>query len=85
MPHLPEEHKLEEGERSASRSTGQGGKVCISKQEVAGGEEKKIICRIVLCATGYRSNFNKQSLENTTYGFEYDYDSIMHYGRYFFR
>ncbi|KAJ4431988.1 hypothetical protein ANN_20597 [Periplaneta americana] len=33
----------------------------------------------------YRSNFNKQSLENTTYNFEYDYDSIMHYGQYFFR
>ncbi|XP_023724085.1 uncharacterized protein LOC111873534 isoform X2 [Cryptotermes secundus] len=32
----------------------------------------------------YRNNFNKQSLENTTYNFEYDYDSIMHYGQYFF-
>ncbi|EEB14095.1 Low choriolytic enzyme precursor, putative [Pediculus humanus corporis] len=29
-------------------------------------------------------NFDKQSLENTTYNFEYDYDSIMHYGKYFF-
>ncbi|PSN43912.1 Zinc metalloproteinase nas-4 [Blattella germanica] len=32
----------------------------------------------------YRSNFRKQSLENTSYAFEYDYDSIMHYGKYFF-
>lgn len=32
----------------------------------------------------YKSNFEKQSLENTTYSFEYDYDSIMHYGKYFF-
>lgn len=30
-------------------------------------------------------NFDKQSLDNTTYNFEYDYDSIMHYGKYFFR
>jgi hypothetical protein len=33
----------------------------------------------------YRNNFNKQSLRNTTYNFEYDYNSIMHYGQYFFR
>ncbi|KAF4519832.1 hypothetical protein B566_EDAN006846 [Ephemera danica] len=32
----------------------------------------------------FRNNFQKQSLENTTYAFEYDYDSIMHYGKYFF-
>lgn len=32
----------------------------------------------------YISNFDKQSLENTTYSFEYDYDSIMHYGKYYF-
>ncbi|XP_017782062.1 PREDICTED: high choriolytic enzyme 1-like [Nicrophorus vespilloides] len=32
----------------------------------------------------YKSNFDKQSLENTTYSFEYDYNSIMHYGRYYF-
>ncbi|VEN34736.1 unnamed protein product [Callosobruchus maculatus] len=32
----------------------------------------------------YKSNFDKESLENTTYSFEYDYDSIMHYGRHFF-
>ncbi|XP_044270605.1 hatching enzyme 1.2-like isoform X1 [Tribolium madens] len=32
----------------------------------------------------YKTNFDKQSLENTTYSFEYDYDSIMHYGKYFF-
>lgn len=32
----------------------------------------------------YLSNFDKQSLENTTYKFEYDYDSIMHYGKNFF-
>ncbi|XP_069692116.1 hatching enzyme 1.2-like isoform X2 [Periplaneta americana] len=29
-------------------------------------------------------NFNKESLENTTYSFEYDYESIMHYGAYYF-
>lgn len=33
---------------------------------------------------GFRSNFNKQSLENATYNYEYGYDSIMHYGSYFF-
>jgi len=33
----------------------------------------------------YRSNFDKQSLKNTTYQFEYDYDSVMHYGKNFFR
>ena len=32
----------------------------------------------------FKNNFDKQSLENTTYSFEYDYDSIMHYGKYFF-
>uniref|UniRef100_A0A8D8SAJ5 Metalloendopeptidase n=2 Tax=Cacopsylla melanoneura TaxID=428564 RepID=A0A8D8SAJ5_9HEMI len=32
----------------------------------------------------FKNNFNKQSLKNTTYKFEYDYDSIMHYGPYFF-
>ncbi|CAI6354099.1 unnamed protein product [Macrosiphum euphorbiae] len=32
----------------------------------------------------YRSNFDKQSLKNTTYQFEYDYDSVMHYGKNFF-
>ncbi|KAK7602081.1 hypothetical protein V9T40_009522 [Parthenolecanium corni] len=32
----------------------------------------------------FKANFDKQSLENTTYTFEYDYDSIMHYGRTFF-
>ncbi|KAF2881015.1 hypothetical protein ILUMI_25163 [Ignelater luminosus] len=32
----------------------------------------------------FQSNFDKQSLENTTYSFEYDYDSIMHYGKYYF-
>ncbi|XP_065350400.1 hatching enzyme 1.2 [Cloeon dipterum] len=32
----------------------------------------------------FRNNFDKQSRENTTYAFEYDYDSIMHYGRSFF-
>ncbi|XP_039284218.1 low choriolytic enzyme isoform X1 [Nilaparvata lugens] len=32
----------------------------------------------------FRSNFDKQSLDNTSYTFEYDYDSIMHYGKYFF-
>lgn len=32
----------------------------------------------------FLSNFDKQSLDNTTYKFEYDYDSIMHYGKTFF-
>ncbi|KAL1128911.1 hypothetical protein AAG570_013445, partial [Ranatra chinensis] len=32
----------------------------------------------------FLTNFDKLSLENTTYKFEYDYDSIMHYGKYFF-
>lgn len=32
----------------------------------------------------FKSNFEKQSLKNTTYSFEYDYDSIMHYGANFF-
>lgn len=27
----------------------------------------------------YRDNFEKKSTQNTTYSFEYDYDSIMHY------
>jgi hypothetical protein len=40
---------------------------------------------LLLVLTEYRYNFNKQSLQNTTYNFEYDYDSIMHYGQYFFR
>jgi hypothetical protein len=39
----------------------------------------------LLVFTEYRNNFNKQSLRNTTYNFEYDYNSIMHYGQYFFR
>jgi hypothetical protein len=30
-------------------------------------------------------NFAKQSLVNTTYDYEYDYMSIMHYGTHFFR
>lgn len=34
--------------------------------------------------SGFKANFEKQSLENTTYSFEYDYDSIMHYGKYYF-
>ena len=34
---------------------------------------------------GYEINFEKQSLENTTYSFEYDYKSIMHYGGNYFR
>lgn len=32
----------------------------------------------------YRNNFERQSLENTTYSFEYDYGSIMHYGKSYF-
>ena len=35
--------------------------------------------------SAFLSNFDKQSLDNTTYKFEYDYDSIMHYGKNFFR
>ncbi|KAF7992606.1 hypothetical protein HCN44_004950 [Aphidius gifuensis] len=33
---------------------------------------------------GHLFDFNKQSLENTTYSYEYDYQSIMHYGSYSF-
>lgn len=33
---------------------------------------------------GYKSNFEKQSLKNTSYSFEYDFLSIMHYGKYYF-
>lgn len=33
---------------------------------------------------GFKINFQKQSLKNTTYSFEYDYDSIMHYGKNYF-
>ncbi|CAH1711873.1 unnamed protein product [Chironomus riparius] len=32
----------------------------------------------------YKGNFEKQSLDNTTYSFEYDYNSIMHYGSSYF-
>lgn len=32
----------------------------------------------------FKSNFEKQSLINTTYNFEYDYESIMHYGKNYF-
>lgn len=34
---------------------------------------------------GYANNFEKQLLNETTYSFEYDYKSIMHYGRNYFR
>lgn len=34
---------------------------------------------------GYEINFEKQAFENATYSFEYDYRSIMHYGRNYFR
>jgi hypothetical protein len=40
---------------------------------------------LLLVLTEYQNNFNTQSLQNTTYNFQYDYDSIMHYGQYFFR
>lgn len=29
---------------------------------------------------GFRNNFEKQSKKNTSFNFEYDYESIMHYG-----
>ncbi|KAG5893010.1 hypothetical protein JTB14_037203 [Gonioctena quinquepunctata] len=32
----------------------------------------------------YESEFEKQSKDNTTYSSEYDYDSIMHYGEFYF-
>lgn len=32
----------------------------------------------------YKNNFEKQSLKNATYAFEYDYESIMHYGKGYF-
>jgi len=38
----------------------------------------------IIFPLGFRSNFNKQSPENATYSYEYGYDSIMHYGSYFF-
>lgn len=34
---------------------------------------------------GYENNFEKQSLNKTTYAYEYDYASVMHYGRNYFR
>lgn len=34
--------------------------------------------------SAFKSNFEKQSLKNTTYSFEYDYNSIMHYGKNYF-
>jgi hypothetical protein len=37
------------------------------------------------CFSEFQVNFNKESLENTTYMFEYDYESIMHYGQFYFR
>lgn len=40
---------------------------------------------VLIFVSEYRSNFDKQSLKNTTYQFEYDYDSVMHYGKNFFR
>jgi Astacin (Peptidase family M12A). len=37
------------------------------------------------CVAEFYVNFDKESLENTTYSFEYDYSSIMHYGEFYFR
>lgn len=39
---------------------------------------------INLKITDFLNNFDKQSLENTTYSYEYDYQSIMHYGSFYF-
>ena len=37
------------------------------------------------CVPGKWSNFDKRTPETTNADFAYDYDSIMHYGPYFFR
>ena len=37
------------------------------------------------CFPGKWSNFDKRTPETTNADFAYDYDSIMHYGPYFFR
>jgi hypothetical protein len=58
---------------------------CIFSSLVTGGVPVLASKSLLLVLTEYRNNFNKQSLENTTYNFQYDYDSIMHYGQYFFR
>lgn len=42
------------------------------------------VCSKSIFFAEFKPNFEKQSLENTTYSFEYDYDSIMHYGKHFF-
>ena len=34
---------------------------------------------------GKLKNFSKKSFDTTTADFDYDYNSIMHYGPYFFR
>ncbi|XP_076065419.1 hatching enzyme 1.2-like [Oratosquilla oratoria] len=34
--------------------------------------------------TDFLHNFDKQSDENTTYSYDYDYNSVMHYGSHFF-
>ena len=37
------------------------------------------------CVSGKWGNFDKRTPETTKADFAYDYDSIMHYGPYFFR
>lgn len=45
-----------------------------------------LFCRFRFGLTAaFLHNFDKQSLTNTTYEYEYDYVSIMHYGTHFFR
>ena len=44
-----------------------------------------LIREIHFCLAALLHNFDKQSLANTTYKYDYDYNSIMHYGTHFFR
>jgi len=44
-----------------------------------------LIREIHFCLAAFLHNFDKQSLANTTYKYDYDYNSIMHYGTHFFR
>ena len=66
--------------------------VCISfkcidpcSQEGAGGPNA--LCKIVNknVRKGKQKNFHTKGDDTTTRNFEYDYDSIMHYGPYYFR
>ena len=45
----------------------------------------QLIRIIINCIAGKWGNFDKRTPETTSAEFPYDYDSIMHYGPYFFR